>query len=129
MSWSHNSSTSHFSQQPPPYYASHPAEADQDANDLINAFLNGNMIETRRGKLERPICLPQMEMGFDMPFARAYPPALADFGISKEGFLEFLDGLNTAMIASPPLQVVDYAGLIVGFVCVNVFFSSSLFDC
>ncbi|KLO19416.1 hypothetical protein SCHPADRAFT_924360 [Schizopora paradoxa] len=116
MSWSQNSSTTQFNQPPPAYYASHPAEAEQDANDLINAFLNGNLYEARRGRIERPICLPQMENGFDMPFARAYPPGLADFGISKERFIEFLDGLNTAMIASPPLQVVDLVGFAVGFV-------------
>ncbi|KLO19417.1 hypothetical protein SCHPADRAFT_885332 [Schizopora paradoxa] len=100
----------------PAYYATHPAEAERDANALIHSYLNENLTVVRRGTIAHPVCIPQMEVGFDMPFARAYPPGLAELGISQEVFLDFIDGLNTAMIASPPLQVVDFAGLVIGFV-------------
>lgn len=105
----------------PSYYATHPAEAERDADALITTYLNDNLTAVRRGKIPHPVCIPQMEVGFDMPFARAYAPGLAELGISQEVFLDFIDGLNTAMIASPPLQVVDFAGLIIGFVYVRVF--------
>jgi hypothetical protein len=35
-------------------------------------------------------------------------------GISQEQLLAFIDGLNLAITASPPLRVVDFAGEIVG---------------
>lgn len=116
MSRSLNSSTAQFDQPPPPYYTSHPAEAERDANVLIHTYLNEYLTVSRRGKIAHPVCLPQMAVGFDMPFARAYAPGLAGLGISQDVFIDFIDGLNTAMIASPPLQVVDLAGFVIGFV-------------
>ncbi len=110
-----------FGQSPPTYYASHPAEAERDANALIHSYINENLTIVTRGKIAQPVCLPQMERGFDMPFARGYAPALAEVGISQEVFLDFIDGLNTALIASPPLQVVDFVGLVIGFVYVRIF--------
>ncbi len=109
-----------FGQSPPSYYASHPAEAKRDANDLIHTYLDQSLTVVRRGKIAQPVGLPQMARGFDMPFTRAYAHDLAELGISQEVFLKFIDGLNAAMIASPPLQVVGLVGLIIGFVYVCI---------
>ncbi|KAJ7739081.1 hypothetical protein DFH07DRAFT_752319 [Mycena maculata] len=37
-------------------------------------------------------------------------------GIPQEKLLAFIDGLNLAMTASPPLRVVNLAGMVIGFV-------------
>ncbi len=108
-----------FGEPLPSYYTSHPVEAERDANALIHSYIDENLAIVRRGKIAQPVCLPQIERGFDMPFARGYAPALEEVGISQDVFLDFLDGLNTALIASPPLQVVDFAGLVISFVYVH----------
>ncbi|KLO19418.1 hypothetical protein SCHPADRAFT_935222 [Schizopora paradoxa] len=126
-----------FSQPPPSYYLSLPESTEakleeDDDNQLshISTRQDGSgsfgypltLAVSRREKerIKRPVCLPQMERGFDMPFPRAYAPALADRGISQDVFLKFIDGLNAAMIASPPLQVVGLIGVVIGFVPVDV---------
>ncbi|THU84222.1 hypothetical protein K435DRAFT_870493 [Dendrothele bispora CBS 962.96] len=53
---------------------------------------------------------------FDSSFARGYNDALQDVGISEKMLLNFIDGLNLAIVASPPLRVVDVVGNIIGFV-------------
>ena len=52
------------------------------------------------------------------PFARGYNQVLGEppIGISQEDFVRFLDGLNMAMTASPPLRIVDVVGKGIGFV-------------
>ena len=67
-------------------------------------------------KLPRPIAVPQVAARMGMPFARAYSLALQDRGVSMEEFVEFIDNLNVVSTASPPLQVLDLAGGIVGMV-------------
>ncbi|KAG8846702.1 hypothetical protein FRB96_001938 [Tulasnella sp. 330] len=62
------------------------------------------------------VAVPQISLGIDAPFARAYSPELAASGIEMDDWLEFCDGLNIAYTASPPLRVVDYVGLITGLV-------------
>ena len=65
-----------------------------------------------------PICIPQITPGFMQPIARGYSPVLGEppIGISQEDFVRFLDGLNMAMTASPPLRIVDVVGMGIGFV-------------
>ena len=65
-----------------------------------------------------PICIPQITPGFMQPFARGYNQVLGEppIGISQEDFVRFLDGLNMAMTASPPLRIVDVVGKGIGFV-------------
>ncbi|KAK5118720.1 hypothetical protein LTR85_007926 [Meristemomyces frigidus] len=67
-------------------------------------------------RLRRPVVIPQVEAGAGMPFTRAYAPALAEHGVSMDEFVSFVDNLNVMLASSPPLQVLDLAGGIVGFV-------------
>jgi hypothetical protein len=41
---------------------------------------------------------------------------LESVDIFQEQLLAFIDGLNLAMTASPPLRVVNLAGMAIGFV-------------
>ncbi|KAF9015897.1 hypothetical protein BDZ89DRAFT_1076087 [Hymenopellis radicata] len=66
--------------------------------------------------LNKLVAVPQVKPSFDAPFIRAYPPSLQAYGISVEDWMDFCDGLNIAMIGSPPLAVVDKVGMIIGFV-------------
>ncbi|KAF9016843.1 hypothetical protein BDZ89DRAFT_1075250 [Hymenopellis radicata] len=66
--------------------------------------------------LNKLVAVPQVKPSFDAPFIRAYPPSLQASGISVEDWMDFCDGLNIAMIGSPPLAVVDKVGMIIGFV-------------
>ncbi|KAI1258400.1 hypothetical protein F5Y18DRAFT_357347 [Xylariaceae sp. FL1019] len=71
---------------------------------------------TQSGGLQRPVAIPATAPSIGAPFLRAYPPDLEKAGISRERFIDFLDGLNRVAVQSPPLQVLALAGDIVGFV-------------
>ncbi len=107
----------------PLYEAKGPEDVQHDAQVLIDSYIGPVEFSEARtpSGLPMPFCLAQSGTGFDAPFARGYGQALEQVGISQKTFLDFLDGLNMAMIASPPLQVVNVAGFIVGFVCANTF--------
>lgn len=62
------------------------------------------------------VAIPATSQKLGSPFLRAYPPALENYGISRGDFIQFLDQLNRAAVASPPVQVLGLAGNIVGMV-------------
>ncbi|KAH7069308.1 hypothetical protein FB567DRAFT_416264, partial [Paraphoma chrysanthemicola] len=66
--------------------------------------------------LQRPIAIPATSKALGSPFLRAYPPALEAYGISAPTWLKFLDELNRAIVVSPPLAVLGFAGDIVGLI-------------
>ncbi|KLO14089.1 hypothetical protein SCHPADRAFT_332718 [Schizopora paradoxa] len=102
----------------PEYEAKGPEDVQHDARVLIDSFIAP--LEPRESRapsgLTKPFCLPQSGSGFDTPFGRGYSDALQQLGISQKTFLDFVDGLNMAMISSPPLQVVNVAGMVISFV-------------
>ncbi|KZP01796.1 hypothetical protein CALVIDRAFT_594475 [Calocera viscosa TUFC12733] len=70
----------------------------------------------RSEKLPLPVAVPQLTGKYDSAFVRAYCAQLQAAGVGMQEWLDFCDGLNIAMVASPPLRVVDKAGMIIGFV-------------
>ncbi|KAJ7134816.1 hypothetical protein C8R44DRAFT_559696, partial [Mycena epipterygia] len=93
----------------------------RDADFLIESFLpipqHPNPPPYAPHNLPLPFCTPQIATSFDSPFARGYNPVLqSSVDISQEQLLAFLDGLNLAMTSSPPLRVVNFAGMVIGFV-------------
>ncbi|EWY87788.1 hypothetical protein FOYG_09181 [Fusarium oxysporum NRRL 32931] len=61
---------------------------------------------------EKPIAIPATSSKLGSPFLRAFPPVLEDqYHLPREVFLRFLDDLNRAAVASPPVQIL---GMIVG---------------
>jgi hypothetical protein len=60
--------------------------------------------------------IPQTSPGAGNPFTRAYSSALANANISLTDFLIFLDNLNICLAQTPPLQILDLAGGMVGMV-------------
>lgn len=65
-----------------------------------------------------PLCIPRISVNANplSAFARGYNPALGTVGITQDMFLSFIDGLNLAIVASPPLRIVNIAGQVIGFV-------------
>ncbi|KAJ7100381.1 hypothetical protein C8R44DRAFT_642010 [Mycena epipterygia] len=90
----------------------------RDADFLIQSFLPAtkSVPPFEAPKLPLPYCVPQLTTGFDAPFGRGYNPVLESVDIPQEQLLAFIDGLNLAMTASPPLRVVNLAGMAIGFV-------------
>ncbi|KAJ7677449.1 hypothetical protein B0H17DRAFT_910238, partial [Mycena rosella] len=94
----------------------------RDADYLIQSFLPMPEPEPapppyHPSGLPMPFCTPQIAVSFDSPFARGYSPELqTSAGIPQEQLLAFIDGLNLAMTASPPLRVVNLAGAVIGFI-------------
>jgi hypothetical protein len=67
-----------------------------------------------------PFCLPQLTSAPTSTFARGYNAELEKVELSQETVLKFVDGLNLAMTASPPLRIVDLTGMAIGFVYVSI---------
>ncbi|KAK7442481.1 hypothetical protein VKT23_016078 [Stygiomarasmius scandens] len=98
-----------------------------DADLLIRHFLPPSPQDSVPGEhpesedqisLPLPLCIPQISVSaeWDSAFARGYNDNLHSLGISQQILLDFIDGLNLAMAASPPLRVVSAVGRIIGFV-------------
>lgn len=66
--------------------------------------------------LSKPIAIPATSADLGSAFLRAYPPVLEDVNISRIEFLEFLDRLNRAIVASPGLRALSIASDAAGFV-------------
>ncbi|KAJ4258850.1 hypothetical protein NW762_007937 [Fusarium torreyae] len=65
----------------------------------------------------KPIAIPATSSKLGSPFLRAFPPILEDrYNFPREVFLRFLDDLNRAAVASPPVQILGLAGGIVSMV-------------
>ncbi|KAF5531585.1 cytochrome P450 oxidoreductase [Fusarium mexicanum] len=70
---------------------------------------------TESGK--RPIAIPATSSKLGSPFLRAFPPILEQqYHLPREVFLRFLDDLNRAAVASPPVQILGLAGSIVSMI-------------
>ncbi|KAJ7468080.1 hypothetical protein FB451DRAFT_1258017 [Mycena latifolia] len=102
----------------PPKSSSSGIQLTRDADYLIQSFLPAaeSVPPFEAPKLPLPYCAPQLTAGFDAPFARGYNTLLESVDIPQEQLLAFIDGLNLAMTASPPLRVVNLAGMVIGFV-------------
>ena len=78
--------------------------------------------------VEAPVVIPQIAPGIKPPFARAYSPFLASHSVYKNEFLQFIDHLNVCKTASPPLQLLNLAGTIVGFTFVHLLVPLEMLD-
>ncbi|KAI5115805.1 hypothetical protein M0805_006524 [Coniferiporia weirii] len=86
---------------------------NQDAEALFSSFREP---PPYLQPLALPLCLPQATSGTNALFVRAYSQELRSSGIEVDDWMRFIDGLNLAITASPPLRVVDVAGMVIGFV-------------
>ncbi|KAF5538911.1 cytochrome P450 monooxygenase oxidoreductase [Fusarium phyllophilum] len=67
--------------------------------------------------LGKPIAIPATSSKLGSPFLRSFPPILEDqYHLPREVFLRFLDDLNRAAVASPPVQILGMAGSIVSMI-------------
>ena len=61
--------------------------------------------------MARPLCLPQTHPGWQAPFVRAFGDGYESaYGLPAADFVRFVDGLNTSLVGSPPLQVLGAVG-------------------
>ncbi|KAI5889420.1 uncharacterized protein SCHCODRAFT_02634476 [Schizophyllum commune H4-8] len=93
-------------------------QVERDSQFLIDSFLpSATDAAPPTSKLPLPFCLPQVVAGEGTPFARGYSDVLREtVNLSMEEFVAFLDGLNIATAASPPLRVVHMVGVAIAYV-------------
>lgn len=105
---------------PPAYSTATGIQLARDAELLIQDFLPApNEYTGAPSGIPLPLCIPQIATNFDSPFSRGYNNVLSEaVDIPQAELLAFIDGLNLAMTASPPLRVVDTAGMIIGLMLV-----------
>jgi xanthosine utilization system XapX-like protein len=90
----------------------------QQANlsTYLPAAISTPRISVSKSEPRKIIAIPTTTAKLGSPFLRAYPPSLGHLHISKDLFLGFIDQLNRASVASPPVQVVGLVGNLVGMV-------------
>ncbi|KAI1421472.1 hypothetical protein F5Y12DRAFT_706395 [Xylaria sp. FL1777] len=71
---------------------------------------------TSSQRLRKPIVVPATAASLGSPFLRAYPPSLQAFQLSRNDFLDVLDGLNRVAVQSPPLRALGLVGEVLGVV-------------
>lgn len=87
----------------------------EEPGDLAKAFLKRHTCQpgpvSDKG-LELPVVLPQRRpKSRARGFVRAYAPALADVGIDREAFLDFIDTFNKVLEPNPWLYTINLADL------------------
>ncbi|KAJ3809534.1 hypothetical protein EV368DRAFT_44032 [Lentinula lateritia] len=92
-----------------------------DADLLIRTYISSSLSLAQPPTglpIPLPLCIPQVSVNPNdqSAFARGYNDTLKDVGIPQDVLLNFIDGLNMAIIASPPLRVVGMVGTIIGMV-------------
>ncbi|KAI1081891.1 hypothetical protein F5B20DRAFT_36765 [Whalleya microplaca] len=71
-------------------------------------------------RLEKPVVIPRIGIASRLelphPFLRAYSTVLRSYDIHEVDFVAMMDNLSVAQAASPPLQAIDMAGMVLGLV-------------
>jgi hypothetical protein len=95
-----------------------PPATTKTSNEAGSAYQQPPQPEDSSLPLPLPLCIPQISVSadWDSAFARGYNDHLHSIGISQQMLLNFIDGLNLAIQASPPLRVVSLVGTVIGFV-------------
>lgn len=103
------------------HHAGHSSYRDAEVPEPDMTFIHhpAPPIGARRS-LPLPAVFPQLTSSFRgpgfSPFSRGYAPALAGSGVPLGDWLAFVDGLNLAFTANPPLQILGLAGGMIGMV-------------
>lgn len=88
-----------------------------DARPRTDSGLSFGILPSLGASLPRPIAIPATSANLGSPFLRAFAPVLEEkYQMPREVFLRFLDDLNRAAVASPPVLVLGLAGDIVSMV-------------
>ncbi|KAF5000277.1 hypothetical protein FGRMN_1909 [Fusarium graminum] len=95
-----------------PQGSSTSTEAPQDTPDLVLDFLKTHGLTSGQpgARLDLPVILAQRRpKDRTRGFVRGYAPALEEFGIDEAAWLDFLDKFDQSTLASPWIQVINFA--------------------
>lgn len=105
----------HAQQSPQNQESDHHEEAVLDESLSWIANANRQQRTGVHAPLALPVVIPQTAPGIQSSFSRAWAPVLAEHDVRPEDFLQFMDHLNVCKAASPPFQVLNVAGTVLGF--------------
>ncbi|KAK2007431.1 hypothetical protein LZ32DRAFT_593845 [Colletotrichum eremochloae] len=90
-------------------------KSPKEPSDLANAFLRRHPHHSsvmENVTIQLPVVIPQRRpKKRARGFVRAYSPVLADAGIDRNTFLDFIDTFNQALEPNPYLYAINLAGL------------------
>ncbi|KAI1408536.1 hypothetical protein F5Y13DRAFT_172178 [Hypoxylon sp. FL1857] len=66
--------------------------------------------------LPKPVLIPRVNPGPQIPFTRAWAPELTGHEITREDFTAFVDNLNIIIRPHPAIHVVKLAAFAIGFI-------------
>ncbi|OTA54643.1 hypothetical protein K449DRAFT_310771, partial [Hypoxylon sp. EC38] len=72
--------------------------------------------DTVLSPLPKPVLIPRISPGAQIPFARAWAPELTDYEITREDFITFIDNLNIIIRPHPAIHVVKLAAFVIGVI-------------
>ena len=91
--------------------------AEQTLLDRATAFLTAAQpVDGSYSPLDKPILIPRLNPGPNIPFARAWAPSLQAYDISQHDFLSFLDNLNVVCAPHPAARILEMLAFGVAFV-------------
>ncbi|EXJ69488.1 uncharacterized protein A1O5_07524 [Cladophialophora psammophila CBS 110553] len=103
----------------------HEAVSEQDVESLVTTFIQAHEHPTTRSskspasatKLPCPVVIPQRRPGNKQRgFVEAYAPALGQYGIEQDAFLEFIRAMNKAIQQNAWLAAIQLAAVGASFV-------------
>ncbi|KAF6227709.1 hypothetical protein HO173_012039 [Letharia columbiana] len=104
----------HAQHNPPNEESDHHEQAALDESLSWIANANRQKHAGVHAPLALPVVIPQTAPGMQSSFSRAWAPILAEHDVRPEDFLQFMDHLNVCKAASPPFQVLNLAGTVLG---------------
>ena len=87
-------------------------EAEALAEETLMGRATAFLAATRPAKgsyeaLDKPILIPRLNPGPNIPFARAWPPCLEAYDISQHDFLALVDNLNVVCAPHPAARILE----------------------
>lgn len=86
-----------------------PEVTEKEILDLATAYFPPVSADAELPALPKPILIPRVNPGHQIPFARAWAPELANHVVTREDLVTFIDNLNIIIRPHPAVQVVELA--------------------
>ncbi|KAI1379740.1 hypothetical protein F4677DRAFT_407496 [Hypoxylon crocopeplum] len=84
--------------------------------DLATSYFPPISPDSALPPLPKPVLIPRVNPGAQIPFARAWAPELANHGITREDLITFIDNLNIIIRPHVAIRMVRIVALAVGFI-------------
>ncbi|KAI0385195.1 hypothetical protein F5Y04DRAFT_247118 [Hypomontagnella monticulosa] len=87
-----------------------PGVTEKEILDLATAYFPPVPAGAELPALPKPVLIPRVDPGPQIPFARAWAPELANHEVTQEDLVAFIDNLNIIITPHPVMHAVELVG-------------------